>query len=158
MLGSEEEMDPFLYELFFLVLMLNSGKIKVFPELAFLRQEGSSQTLASLIADHPHAFRRIFIENKWQALYNIVNNTFVDKKNNLIIRNLISQQLEAQITMRKIRLSIFARFLMKIKINYYYFYSFLYKFGMFLDCICSRKKYIKSAVLNKFLLSQQKNK
>lgn len=155
-LNFEDEIDPFFHELMFLVLLINSGKIKVFSELAFLRQEGSSQNLSSLISKNPHPFRRIFIENKWQALYNVLDQIFIDKFDNQAIRTSISKQFEGQILRHANRVSLKKRIIDKIKVISPTVYGILYKTNIYIDLFFLKEKYIKPLVLDQYVISSKK--
>lgn len=155
-LNLEKEIDPFLHELLFLILMINTGKIKVFGDLALLRQEGSSQNLSSLIAHNPHAFRRIFIENKWQALYSILDKTFVNQNDNIIIRTCISKQLERQIIRCNIKSGFVRKIVDKVKVDCPFVYGVLYKVNIFIDFLFRKKKYLRLSILDDYVLSSKK--
>ena len=156
-LSFEKDIDPFVHELMYLVLMLQEGKIKVFDDFGLLRQEGSSQCLSLLISRHPHAFRRIFIENKWQALYNILDKTFPKEDDNKFIRISVSKQLEKQIATYNIQPKLVDKIINKIKIKYSSIYSVLYVLRMYIYGVFGKQKYIKSPVLDRYVISCSKS-
>lgn len=155
LLDKYENIDPFIYEFMFFILLLKQGKFKVDEHYSYFRQHGSSQALASLMEVQPLAFRRIFTTNSFSSIYSIlglIENSGIEVSK---ILTAISKMFERQILEFNRPKSL----VQKIKIFYIRYpkiYFVMYEIHKLFMRIFRKKFFLKVDLIERYIVSFQK--
>lgn len=141
--------DIFLSEVFFLSCVLMQGKSKVMDGVCYYRQIGSSQAHASIVADNPSAFRRIFSNHAIAQIYYFCKRmAAADGEVERSLVRYFSILLEQDCYHHYKQLSWFARLGLLIK----RYPIFCFVLSKLLSMINANDKYASSLEIRRFLL------
>ena len=142
-----DPLDLFASEALALALILNRGKIKVFDNTYFLQQHGASSSVEVIRETYPLPIRRMILQNRWNALYELVKDFNFNVSTQKRFLNSFSGMLEEHLTVIKNRAdALNKRYNFSIKLPKIYF--IFYKLYYFLDLYILKKKFIRPKQLN----------
>jgi hypothetical protein len=137
----------------FFVLLLQHGKFKLENKFSYFRQYGSSQVLASLMEIQPLAFRRIFTENRFLPIHQILNSMKPSCNDRSKILTAISKMFERQI----VEFNRPKTFVNKLKLVFDQFprtYAKLYKLHRLLNGVFGNKEFLKVELIEPYIFYQ----
>jgi len=142
-LNSVDPIDVFASEVMALSFLLNLGKIKVYDEIYFLQQHGTTSSLESLRESFNIPLRRMILQNRWDGLNNFITLLRLkdnDRKSFLIS---FSKMLETQVIVVHNALKSWKKLFKKLSTKFPAVYFLIYKFYYYIDLYIFKKKFIR---------------
>jgi glycosyltransferase domain-containing protein len=147
-LNSVDPIDLFASEVMALSFLLNSGKIKVYDDTYFLQQHGATSAVTGLRESYNLPLRRMILQNRWDALYELINFFEFSEHDKKHFLNSFSKMLETHIMITNNDLGFWKKRFLQLSVKFPLVYFLTYKLYYLIDFYIIRKKFFKPKQLN----------